>query len=120
MLFHSASRAIGKTMPRGSLTSLLGPRINEDGDPEDVCVWIRPPPKKRKISQSGRDPIVDMLFEPIKPLEKKDDDLDWRPATLKWVPNSIEVHAIKQVTYTKDRHAVTRSVEPRKKHKPRF
>ena len=120
VLFHAASRAIGKLMPAGSQTSLLGPRLNEDGEPDDVCVWVRPPAPKRQPKLRGRDTILDMLFEPIKPVRGGDDSEDWRLVTLKWVPDTLEVYAIKEVAYTKDRHPVTRSIEPRRRKRRKF
>lgn len=116
VLFHWASRAIGKTIPAGAQTSMLGPRLNEDGEPDGVTVWIRPPARKRPKNPAGRDTTLDMLFEPVKVIRSaNEDDGDLRPATLKWVPDMLEVHTIMQVAYSKDRHPVRRSIESRAK-----
>lgn len=116
VLFHRASRAMGKKLPAGAQTSMLGPKLNEDGEPDGVTVWIRLPAKKRRKTLASRDTILDVLFEPVTPILSADeDDGDWRVATLKWVPDSLEVYAIKQVDYAKDRHTVKRSIESRPK-----
>lgn len=116
VLFHDASHATGRVMPTGSHVSMSGPDKDENGDPEDVYVWITPPPKKRDRQKARRDTSLDQLLGPIPAIRhRRSQAADGSVPTLKWVENSLEIFAIKEIDYSRDRHLVRRCIEHRRK-----
>ena len=114
VLFHAASRTKGKCIPEGSKTSMLGPQNDEDGEPDGVVVWVHPPPPKRRPKSKSDSPFGEVAFQDL-PRTDEEVDEDWRPDTLHWVPDSLEVYRIKGVSYAKDLYRVSRYVEPKRK-----
>lgn len=120
-LFHRASRAAGKLLPEGCEVTMKGPRKDEGGYPETVTLWIETPSRKRrrKRSKAAADPFGGALFEPEDWAGILETGVDLRQDTLRWIPETLEVHAINEVSYAKDRHGISRHIAPKRK-RPMF
>lgn len=116
VLFHAASRTKGRGIPDGSETSLLGPRTDEDGQPESIAVWVHPLGRKKRLSPDGTSSKAVQASYPFGDMRFSDDDS--RQPTLQLLPETLEVHSIRSVSYSTDRHSVNRYVEPKRKKYP--
>lgn len=117
-LFHYASRATGKFLPKGAEVMMQGTRKDEGEYPEPITLWIEVPPnkRKRKRDKMETDMFGGELFETEDWLEVGG---DYRRDTLRWVPETIDVYAINEVSYDKDLHKVSRHVA-RKRKRPSY
>jgi hypothetical protein len=115
-LFHHASFASGKKLPPDTVTSMLGPRYDEDGPADDIVIWERVPRKRRKKPRQ-QSPFWEMASESLA-IDEAEGDREGREPSLKLDKSSMIVATIDGVSYDTNEYRVTRYREQKGKRSP--
>ncbi|MGY3608224.1 MULTISPECIES: RES family NAD+ phosphorylase [unclassified Bradyrhizobium] len=108
VLFHKAARVEALNVPEGTEISASTGYWAEDGWVEDYEVVEKIASLHKEVHNSKREPeILDFTaIAKAMPLDPR--DVDWREASLRIVPESIEVHRVKRVEFATEEFTVKR------------
>jgi hypothetical protein len=108
VLFHKAARVEAMSVPEGMEISARTGRWAEHGWEQDYEVLEKVPPLPKEVDKNAQEPgwpDVAAIAEAV-PLDPR--DADWRDASLRIVPESIEVHRVKRVEFATNEFTVKR------------
>ncbi|MBO4226871.1 RES family NAD+ phosphorylase [Bradyrhizobium neotropicale] len=108
VLFHKAARVEALSVPEGTEISASTGYWAEDGWVEDYEVVEKIAPLHKEVQKSEREPerLDFTAIAEAMPLDPR--DVDWREASLRIVPESIEVHRVKRVEFATEEFTVKR------------
>jgi hypothetical protein len=111
VLFHKAARIEAMNVPEGTEISASTGRWTEDGWQETYEVVEKIPPLHGAVEQNEQQPESPGLATILDAMPLDLRNADWREASLRIVPESIEVHRIKQIEFVTDGFTVKRHRE---------
>ncbi len=104
VLFHKAARVEAMIVPQGTEITASTGRWAEDGWQEDYEVLEQVPPLHEEIDKNEQQPG----WPEVAAITSSTQDADRRDASLRIVPESIEVHRVKRVEFVTDEFTVKR------------
>ena len=108
VLFHKAARVEAMDIPEGTEISASTGYWTEDGWVEDYEVVEKVAPLQKDVHENEQEP-ESLDFTAIAEAMPPDSrDADWRDASLRIVPESIEVHRVKRAQFATDGFTVKR------------
>ena len=108
VLFHKAARVEAMNVPEGTEISASTGRWAEHGWQEDYEVLEKVPPLHKEVDKNEQEPGWPDFAAIAEAMPLDPRDADWRDASLRIVPESIEVHRVKRVEFATDEFAVKR------------
>jgi hypothetical protein len=108
VLFHKAARVEALNVPEGTEISASTGYWTEDGWVEDYEVVEKVAPLQKDVHENEQE-LKSLDFTAIAeamPLDPR--DVEWREASLRIVPESMEVHRVKRAQFTTDAFTLKR------------
>ncbi len=108
VLFHKAARVEAMNVPEGTEISASTGRWAEDGWVDDYEVVERVQALHKEVDKNEQEPRWPDFAAIAEAMPLDPRDADWRDASLRIVPESMEVHRVKGVEFATDEFTVKR------------